>query len=123
MVFFCIPRYLTRATSSRWPTEDGAYTRDASPGSRITRTRSCPGPRIRKGTERARPGVATIPVRAIGLRQSESYDLSSMSAAAPRGLTRSASSTGYTGGLRRDTAHQQSVRTEVISLDIPEEMF
>ena len=80
MVFFCLPRYLTRATSSRWPTEEeGDYT-----DTRITRTRSCPGPR----TRRARPGVATIPVRAIGLRQSESYDLSSISAA-PGGLTRS----------------------------------
>ena len=82
MVFFCLPRYVTRATSSHWPTEeeDRDYTRDT----RITRTRSCPGPR----TRRARPGVATIPVRAIGLRQSDSYDLSSMSAA-PGGLTRS----------------------------------
>ena len=110
MVFFCLPRYLSRATSSRWPTEDREYMRDT----RITRTRSCPGPRIRE-----RPGVSTIPVRAIGLRQSESYDLSLISAA-PGGLTRSASSMAYTGALRRGTEHQQSVRTEVISLEIPE---
>ena len=115
MVFFCLPRYLTRATSSRWPREeDRDYTRDT----RITRTRSCPGPRTRG----ARQAVATIPVRAIGLRQSESYDLSSMSAA-PGGLTRSASSMTYTGPLRRGAETKQSVRTEVISLDIPEQMF
>ena len=115
MVFFCLPRYLSRATSSRWPTEDRDYTRDT----RITRTRSCPGPR-----NKPRSGVSTIPVRAIGLRQSESYDLSSMSAApGAGGLTRSASTMAYTGGLRRGTEHQQSVRTEVISLEIPEQMF
>lgn len=57
--------------------------------------------------------ISTIPVRAIGLRQSESYDLSEA------GLQRTISTVTYTTSVRGSV----EVKTEHVNMDIPEEVF
>ena len=72
MIFFCVPRYLKRATSSRWPLDDGVYGGEeggagVSTGRPVTRTQSCPVSRAHRSrrqviTRNNRDTVATIPV-------------------------------------------------------------
>ena len=66
MFLFCVPRYLKRATSGRWPVEDHLE----NSKSRITRTQSCP---TRHKYQSRHQGVSTIPVRAMGLKHSMSF--------------------------------------------------
>ena len=90
--------------------------------SRITRTRSCPATSRHRNSARS-SAVPSIPVRAISLVQSESYDLSDCRSRSRGAIQRSLT---YNSSLRRN--NQLSIRSEqsqVISLgsDISENVF
>ena len=117
MIFFFLPRYVSRAASTRWTLE----TREDSL-SRITRTRSCPATSRHVNSTRI-SGVSSIPVRAISLVQSESFDLSDCQSRRGGPMQRSLT---YNSSLRRN--NKLSIRSEqsqVISLgsDISENVF
>ena len=119
MIFFFLPRYVSRAASTRWSLEDNYVETSLS---RITRTRSCPATSRHRNSART-SAVSTIPVRAISLVQSESYDLSDSQSRRRRPIQRSLT---YNSSLRRN--NQLSIRSQqsqVISLgsDISENVF
>ena len=106
---------------------------------RITRTQSCPAGHHRQlhrkyGISHRGKTISTIPVRAIGLRQSESFDLADTETGAGggaqshRGLSMSLyrSVTFSTDSSSSRQSMKQSIRSresEITNLDIPEETF
>ena len=124
MIFFFLPRYVSRAASTRWSLEENYRERRESSLSRITRTRSCPATSRRTNSARSSAmSRGGFPVRAISVVQSDSFDLSDCQGRGRGPIQRSLT---YNSSLRRN--NKLSIRSEqsqVISLgsDISENVF